>query len=143
MILSRVFLFPYWLVLKLRNALWDSGRRKAVQHPVPVISVGNLTVGGTGKTPMVEYLCRLLQEDGRVAVLSRGYKRKSRGFRMVEPGDKASLCGDEPLQIKRKFPDLPVAVDKDRNRGVKQLLALPEAQRPELRVAHARAEVDE
>lgn len=132
MILSRVFLFPYWLVLKLRNARWDSGRRKAVQHPVPVISVGNLTVGGTGKTPMVEYLCRLLREEGRVAVLSRGYKRKSRGFRLVEPGDKASLCGDEPLQIKRKFPELLVAVDKDRNHGVAQLLALPETQRPDI-----------
>lgn len=132
MILSRVFLFPYWLVLKLRNARWDSGRRKAVQHPVPVISVGNLTVGGTGKTPMVEYLCRLLREEWRVAVLSRGYKRKSRGFRLVEPGDKASLCGDEPLQIKRKFPELLVAVDKDRNHGVAQLLALPETQRPDI-----------
>jgi len=132
MILSRVFLFPYWLVLKLRNALWDSGRRKAEQPPAPVISVGNLTVGGTGKTPMVEYLCRLPREGARVAVLSRGYKRKSRGFRLVEPGDKASICGDEPLQIKRKFPDIPVAVDKDRNRGVKQLLALPETQRPDI-----------
>ena len=132
MILSRVFLFPYWLALKLRNALWDSGRRKAEQHPVPVISVGNLTVGGTGKTPMVEYLCRLLREEWRVAVLSRGYKRKSRGFHLVDPGDKASLSGDEPLQIKRKFPELLVAVDKDRNHGVKRLLALPETQRPDL-----------
>lgn len=132
MILSRVFLFPYWLALKLRNALWDSGRRKAEQHPVPVISVGNLTVGGTGKTPMVEYLCRLLREEWRVAVLSRGYKRKSQGFHLVDPGDKASLSGDEPLQIKRKFPELLVAVDKDRNHGVKQLLALPETQRPDL-----------
>ncbi len=132
MILSRVFLFPYWLALKLRNTAYDRGWRKSERHPVPVISVGNVTVGGTGKTPMVEYLCRLLQEDHRVAVLSRGYKRKSRGFRLVEPGDKVSLVGDEPLQIKRKFPDVLVAVDKNRNRGVRQLLALPEAQRPDV-----------
>ena len=132
MILSRVFLFPYWLVLKLRNAAYDHGWCKRVRHPVPVITVGNITVGGTGKTPMVEYLCRLLQEDRRVAVLSRGYKRKSRGFRLVESGDKASFVGDEPLQVKRKFPDVLVAVDKNRNHGVRQLLALPEAQRPDV-----------
>lgn len=132
MILSRVFLFPYWLALRLRNAAYDKGRRRAVRHPVPVISVGNLTAGGTGKTPMVEYLIRLLHGRNHVAVLSRGYKRHSRGFRMVKADDKALVCGDEPLQIKRKFPDIPVAVDKDRNHGVKQLLALPEAQRPDL-----------
>ena len=132
MILSRVFLFPYWLVLKLRNAGWDSGRHKAVRHPVPVVSVGNLTVGGTGKTPMVEYICALLREDRRVAVLSRGYKRRSRGFRFVETTDTAAAVGDEPLQIKRKFPDVTVAVDKDRNRGIARLLALPPEQRPEM-----------
>ena len=132
MILSRVFLFPYWLALKLRNARWDSGRSKAVRHPVQVISVGNLTVGGTGKTPMVEYLCTLLRGNRRVAVLSRGYKRKSRGFQFVDPANPAATVGDEPLQIKRKFPDIPVAVDKDRNRAVGQLLALPPEQRPEI-----------
>lgn len=132
MILSRVFLFPYWLALRLRNAAYDKGRRRAVRHPVPVISVGNLTAGGTGKTPMVEYLIRLLQGRNHVAVLSRGYKRHSRGFRMVKADDKALVCGDEPLQIKRKFPDIPVAVDKDRNHGVGQLLALPEGERPDL-----------
>ena len=130
--LSRVILFPYWLALKLRNAAYDRGRRKSVQHPVPVISVGNLTVGGTGKTPMTEYLCALLHEDRRVAVLSRGYKRRSRGFQLIKTTDSATLAGDEPLQIKRKFPDVLVAVDKNRNHGVEQLLALPEAQRPEI-----------
>ena len=132
MILSRVILFPYWLALKLRNARWDSGRRKAVRHPVPVVSVGNLTAGGTGKTPMVEYLCTLLREDRRVAVLSRGYKRKSRGFQYVEPTSTAARVGDEPLQVKRKFPDIPVVVDKDRNHAIGQLLALPPEQRPEM-----------
>ena len=105
---------------------------KSVTHPVPVISVGNLAVGGTGKTPMVEYLANLLQGGCRVAVLSRGYKRKSKGFRLVEAEDTADVAGDEPLQIKRKFPDVLVAVDKNRNRGITQLLALPEDRRPEL-----------
>ncbi len=132
MIWSKVLLFPYWLALRLRHAGFDSGRRKVVEHPVPVISVGNVTVGGTGKTPMVEYLVNLLQGRCRVAVLSRGYKRKSRGFHLVEVDDSATQAGDEPLQIKRKFPEIIVAVDKNRNRAVAQLLALPEEQRPGL-----------
>lgn len=132
MILSRIFLFPYWLGLKLRNAAYDRGCRKAMKHTVPVVSVGNLTAGGTGKTPMTEYLCALLRKDRRVAVLSRGYKRKSHGFQLIEPSDPASLAGDEPLQVKRKFPDVLVAVDKNRNHGVAQLMALPEAQHAEI-----------
>ena len=130
--ISNVFLFPYYLVLKIRNALYDKGRIAAVEHPVPVISVGNVTVGGTGKTPMVEYLVRLLGQDRRVAVLSRGYKRRSKGFRLVEADDNADRAGDEPLQVKRKFPDVTVALDKDRNRAVSQLLALPEDRRPDV-----------
>jgi len=105
---------------------------KRIQHPVPVISVGNVTVGGTGKTPMVEYLVRLLRETCRVAVVSRGYKRRSRGFRLVEVSDTALLAGDEPLQIKRKFPDVTVAVDKKRNRAISRLLEMPEEVRPEV-----------
>ena len=130
--ISSVFLFPYWLVLRIRHALYDSGRLKSVSHPVPVISVGNVTVGGTGKTPMVEYLVRLLQGECRVAVLSRGYKRKGKGFHLVAEDDTAAVAGDEPLQIKRKFPDVLVAVDRNRNHGVEQLLALPEDRRPGL-----------
>ena len=129
---SRILLFPYWLVLRIRNALYDSGRKSSVRHDVPVISVGNVTAGGTGKTPMVEYLVRLLQDHCRVAVLSRGYKRRSKGFHLVETDDSAAFAGDEPLQVKRKFPQVPVAVDKDRNRGVSQLMALPEGQRPDV-----------
>ena len=132
MILSRVLLFPYWLVLRIRNARYDSGRGKEVQHPVPVISVGNVTVGGTGKTPMVEYLARLLQDKGRVAVLSRGYRRRSKGFRLVETDETADVVGDEPLQIKRKFPEALVAVDKDRNGAISRMLALPPEQRPDV-----------
>jgi tetraacyldisaccharide 4''-kinase len=130
--ISSVVMFPYWLVLRIRHALFDGGKLKSVTHPVPVISVGNLTVGGTGKTPMVEYLVALLQGRCRVAVLSRGYKRKGKGFHLVEADDTALTAGDESLQIKRKFPHILVAVDKDRNRGVRQLLALPEDQRPDL-----------
>lgn len=130
--ISKTILFPYYLALRIRNALYDSGRIASLQHPVPVLSVGNVTAGGTGKTPMVEYLAELLQTGHRVAVLSRGYKRKSKGFRLVEADDTADLAGDEPLQVKRKFPGVLVAVDKDRNHGVEQLLALPEEQRPEV-----------
>ena len=130
--ISRVLLFPYYLVLKIRNGLYDKGRIVGVRHEVPVISVGNVTAGGTGKTPMVEFLAAQLRADHRVAVLSRGYKRKSKGFRLVETQDTVAQVGDEPLQIKRKFPDLLVAVDTDRNHGVEQLLALPEDRRPDV-----------
>lgn len=130
--IGRILLFPYWLALRLRNARYDSGRAVSVHHEIPVISVGNITVGGTGKTPMVEYLVNLLQGECRVAVLSRGYKRKGKGFHLVEATDTAGMVGDEPLQIKRKFPDILVVVDKDRNHAMTQLLALPPEQRPEL-----------
>lgn len=130
--ISSVFLFPYWLVLKTRHFLFDRGKLKSVRHEVPVISVGNITAGGTGKTPMTEYLVDHLQGNRRVAVLSRGYKRKGKGFHIVEADDTYDIAGDEPLQIKRKFPEVIVAVDKDRNHGVRQLLALPEEQRPDL-----------
>ena len=130
--ISSIAVFPYWLALRIRNARYDSGKKKSVTHPVPVISVGNVTVGGTGKTPMTEYLVNLLQGSCRLAVLSRGYKRRSKGFHLVTEDDTADVAGDEPLQIKRKFPHILVAVDKDRNHGVEQLLALPEAERPQL-----------
>lgn len=130
--ISSIAVFPYWLALRIRNARYDSGKKKSVTHPVPVISVGNITVGGTGKTPMTEYLVNLLQGSCRLAVLSRGYKRRSKGFHLVTEDDTADVAGDEPLQIKRKFPHILVAVDKDRNHGVEQLLALPEAERPQL-----------
>ena len=130
--ISNVFLFPYWLVLKIRNSLFDSGKLKSVTHNIPVISVGNITAGGTGKTPMTEHLVELLQGSCRLAVLSRGYRRRSKGFHIVEAEDSADIAGDEPLQIKRKFPEIIVAVDKDRNHGVAQLMSLPEERRPSL-----------
>lgn len=130
--ISKVLLFPYFIALKLRNALYDNGSLKARTHGVPVVSVGNITSGGTGKTPMVELLASLLKSDYRVAVISRGYKRKSRGFHIVSEDDGWQLAGDEPRQIKRKFPYVTVVVDKKRNRAIDNLMALPEEERPEV-----------
>lgn len=108
----------YGLGTGLRNKLFDWGILKSKQFNIPVISVGNITVGGTGKTPFVEYLVRLLKPEIRVAVLSRGYKRKSRGFVLAEKNTPMREIGDEPFQMKSKYPDIVVAVDKDRCRGV-------------------------
>ena len=110
----------YGLVLRIRHLFYDRGWKKTFQPPVPTICVGNLTVGGTGKTPHVELLLRLLSFRS-VAVLSRGYKRKTKGFRIVGEADTAQTVGDEPLQIARKFPSVTVAVDKDRIHGCKEL----------------------
>lgn len=123
---DSIILAPYYWALKLRHFLYDSGLRKVHRSPVPTICIGNITVGGTGKTPHTEMLLRLLQsrpewEGKNVAVLSRGYGRKSKGFRLIEADDPASMTGDEPLQIKRKFPDTTVAVDRDRMEGCRIL----------------------
>lgn len=119
---DRLLLAPYYITLKIRHFLYDKGIRKSHRAEVPVISVGNVTVGGTGKTPHTEMLLRLLSEsqawkDKKTAVLSRGYKRKTRGFQQVPEEGTAREFGDEPLQIKRKFPDTTVAVDKNRIQG--------------------------
>jgi tetraacyldisaccharide 4'-kinase len=116
----------------LRNYLFDRGILRSESFPLPVISVGNLAVGGTGKTPHTEYLIRLLAKQYKVAVLSRGYKRKTRGFVLADAGASARTLGDEPFQMFRKFPDLLVAVDSNRRRGIRNLLALPEDRRPEV-----------
>ena len=112
----------YGLGVRLRNMLFDMGVLKSHAFSVPIISVGNITVGGTGKTPHVEYLIQMLQGMGKVAVLSRGYKRQTRGFVLADDNATARTIGDEPMQIKQKFPKAIVAVDSDRVRGVKQLL---------------------
>lgn len=105
----------------LRNFLFEVGILKSRAFQTPVISVGNITVGGTGKTPHVEYLVRLLQDRMRVAVLSRGYKRKSHGFMIADEDTPMKLIGDEPYQMKQKFPRITVAVDKKRSRGINLL----------------------
>ncbi len=113
----------YGLGIKLRNMLFDVGVLKSRSFQVPVISVGNITVGGTGKTPHVEYLVKLLHDQFKVAVLSRGYKRKSKGFITADADSTVSDIGDEPFQMKQKFSNVTIAVDKDRCHGIDQLTA--------------------
>lgn len=108
----------YGLGVGLRNTLFNIGLLKSQDFDMPVISVGNITVGGTGKTPHVEYLLRLLKDQFHVAVLSRGYKRKTRGFVLADDNATARTIGDEPFQMKCKFSDVVVAVDKNRRRGI-------------------------
>lgn len=116
------FAFLYGLIIRLRNFFFDTGILRQTSYPLPVISVGNLTTGGTGKTPHIEYLIRLLHPKMRVATLSRGYGRKTSGFRQVEYGDNAAVVGDEPMQYLMKFPDISVFVDESRRRGIRKLL---------------------
>lgn len=112
----------YGLGVAFRNFLFETKVLKSERFHIPVISVGNLTVGGTGKTPMVEYLLGLLGSRGKVAMLSRGYKRKTSGFVLADGTVTAREIGDEPMQIYKKFPDVAVAVDGNRRRGIKKLL---------------------
>ena len=114
----------YGLGVGIRNMLFEMGILKSRTFPIPVISVGNITVGGTGKTPHVEYLIRLLKDQFNVAVLSRGYKRKSCGFVLSDKDTPMPMIGDEPYQMKQKFPDVTVAVDKKRTRGISNLMAI-------------------
>ena len=112
----------YGLGVKFRNMLFEVGILQSRSFDVPVISVGNITVGGTGKTPHVEYLIGLLKDKVKVAVLSRGYKRKTRGFVIADEHATAKTVGDEPLQMKRKFgDDITVAVDRNRCHGIDRL----------------------
>lgn len=111
----------YGIGVGIRNSLFDLGILKSRSFDVPVISVGNITVGGSGKTPHVEYLIELLRKRAKVAVLSRGYKRKSKGYVLSGPDTKMQEIGDEPYQMHKKFNDIYVAVDKDRCHGIERL----------------------
>ncbi len=113
----------YALVVRSRNWLFDRGFLQSKSFDFPVISVGNLTVGGTGKTPHTEYILSLLGQSMKVAALSRGYKRKTSGFVLADAHATGATIGDEPYQIKRKFPEVVVAVDGNRRRGIARLLA--------------------
>ena len=121
----REWLMPLsWLYgfgVGIRNQMFEMGILKSRSFKVPVISVGNITVGGSGKTPHVEYLVKLLKDKVKVAVLSRGYKRRSRGYVLSDKDTPMAMIGDEPYQMKRKFPDVYVAVDKDRCEGIDRL----------------------
>jgi tetraacyldisaccharide 4'-kinase len=122
----RFLLWPfsllYWLAIGIRNFLYGRGIWKTTHFGIPMICVGNLAVGGTGKSPMVEYLVRALQSHYQLATLSRGYKRKTRGYALADASTTAIEIGDEPMQFHLKFPDLPVAVGEDRIEAVAQLL---------------------
>lgn len=128
--IDKILLFPYWLTLKLRHFFYDSGLKKVSKADVPTICIGNITVGGTGKTPHTEMLLRTLLQDEEwggknIAVLSRGYKRKTKGFQQVTSDGSAIAYGDEPLQIKKKFLGVTVAVDSSRVEGC-DFLVYPE-----------------
>ena len=124
--LLRILLAPialvYGIVVKTRNYLFDNHLFKSVEFSKPIICIVNITVGGTGKTPHVEYLLKLLSSTHNVATLSRGYKRRTKGFGYVSTSSTASEVGDEPLQMKLKFPLVKVAVDADRVNGISRLI---------------------
>ena len=113
----------YGFAVELRNTLFDNGILKQSEYSIPIICVGNLTVGGTGKTPHIEHIIRILTDRYKVAVVSRGYKRKSKRLQVVEVNSDVNRVGDEPLQIKKKFPETTVIVDKDRRNAIAYLLA--------------------
>ena len=120
------WLIPFsWLYgagVWMRNTLFDKGVLRSQSFSIPVIAVGNLAVGGTGKTPHVEHIVRLLRDNWRLAVLSRGYKRRSKGFVLAANTSTAADIGDEPRQLKSKFRNLTVAVDADRCHGIRKLM---------------------
>ncbi|GAB4487875.1 MAG: tetraacyldisaccharide 4'-kinase [Saprospiraceae bacterium] len=125
-IVIRVLLLPlallYGIGVGIRNLLYRVGALRSVRFDLPVISVGNLSVGGAGKSPHIEYLLRWLDQYIHVAVLSRGYGRKTTGYRPVTIIDNAEQVGDEPLQFKRKFPEIPISVSESRVLGVPELV---------------------
>lgn len=108
----------YALVVHVRNWLYDIQIFQSKSYTTPIICVGNLSVGGTGKTPMVELLISFLRTEYKVAVLSRGYRRKTKGFILADDDTSVEAIGDEPFQIRKKFPDIAVAVDTDRQNGI-------------------------
>jgi tetraacyldisaccharide 4'-kinase len=126
--LLSILLLPiswiYGFTVFIRNLCFDLNILKQEEYDIPIISVGNISIGGTGKTPHIEYLIRLLQSDYKLAVLSRGYKRKTKGFILSDADSTADSIGDEPFQIKSKFPEIAVSVDADRRNGVRKLMDL-------------------
>ena len=122
----RILLLPfalvYGLIIWARNKLYDKNIFKSSDFGLPVISVGNLSVGGTGKSPMVEYIVELLINKYKIAILSRGYKRKTKGYSLAKTNSTALDIGDEPMQFHLKFPSLTVAVGEQRVEAIPQLL---------------------
>ncbi|WP_264566786.1 tetraacyldisaccharide 4'-kinase [Flavobacterium sp. N3904] len=126
--LLRKILFPfailYGFITSIRNFLFDIDVLKSYSFNLPVIAVGNLSVGGTGKTPQIEYLIRSLSDKYKLATLSRGYKRQTQGFVLANLTSDAQQLGDEPFQFYHKFSNIQVAVDANRKNGIEQLLSL-------------------
>ncbi len=127
-VIQKVILSPlsfiYGSIVWVRNILFDIHILPSKEYDIPIISVGNITVGGTGKTPHVEYLLQLLSNEFVVGTLSRGYKRRTTGFFLANENSNAEQIGDEPYQIKRKFKNVHVAVDARRTRGIEKLQRL-------------------
>ncbi len=125
----RILLFPlsaiYWLITKLRNFAYDTGIMPSKSYHFPIICVGNLSAGGTGKTPHTEYIINHFKTDFQLASLSRGYGRKTKGFILADSSCNATTIGDEPYQIFTKHPEIYVSVDEKRKRGIEKLQALP------------------
>lgn len=117
----RPFGWLYGFFTSIRNRMYDCGMCKSYRSDIPVISIGNITVGGTGKTPHTEFTASMLMRKYRTAVLSRGYGRHTKGFILSDAGSDSNTIGDEPLQIKHRFPDMDVAVCEDRATGIKRL----------------------
>jgi tetraacyldisaccharide 4'-kinase len=130
----RILLFPfsliYAVVVKIRNWCYDRHLLHTTSFNLPIICVGNVAVGGTGKSPMVEWMIRVFQDRFTIAVLSRGYKRKTRGYALAGESTTALDIGDEPMQFHLKFPDVAIAVGEERNVAIPQLLH----DRPDTRV---------
>lgn len=122
----RVFMLPlaalYGIATWIRNLLFDIGAISSKKFPIPVISIGNLNTGGTGKTPHIEYLAKLLSKQYNIAILSRGYRRKTRGFLQVLPTHLATEVGDEPMMFSLKFPQVIVAVAESRAKGIEEIM---------------------
>ncbi|HYC29222.1 MAG TPA: tetraacyldisaccharide 4'-kinase, partial [Chitinophagaceae bacterium] len=122
----RILLFPlsfiYGIIVFLRNRMYDKSVFSATSFNLPIICVGNLSVGGTGKSPMVELIARNLKGKYKIAILSRGYKRKTKGYALANERTTALEIGDEPMQFHVKFPDITVAVGEERLVAIPQLL---------------------
>jgi len=122
----RVLLLPlaalYGLIIFIRNRLFNKNYLKSAEFNFPLICVGNLSVGGTGKSPMVEYLAKLLKDEFRIGTLSRGYKRKTKGYALADANTTALEIGDEPMQFYNKFPDIAVASCEERIVGIPHML---------------------
>ncbi len=122
----RLLLLPfslvYGIIVFIRNKFFDLGILKENKFLVPVIGIGNITTGGTGKTPHIEYLIRLISSDKSIATLSRGYGRKTSGFLHVSENNNAEMVGDEPLQLKNKFKEVTVVVSENRINGIEKIM---------------------